>query len=98
MKGVMVVVHFPSGRVAGTGTDFEPGAPAGMRVEEVQERRARMYAWVDVFRQTCHDDVATALASRDLEARGVAHWLRNHRGWIENVIQVDTGASGEDPE
>ena len=57
MNGVVVIITSPDGQVQGVAGDFNQSKPGGMRLEVMQEHRAKDKAWRHVFDGHCGDAV-----------------------------------------
>ena len=94
MNGVVVIITSPDGQVQGVAGDFNQSKPGGMRLEVMQEHRAKDKAWLEVFDGHCGDYVYKAIRADQFTMRGIAARLRA-QGWKETIRHMSIGEEEE---
>ena len=90
INGVVVIITSPDGHVQAVAGDFNQGAPGGMRIEDMQENRAKDKAWREVFEGHCSGYVGKAIKSDQFAMRQVSASLRT-QGWKETTREISVG-------
>ena len=96
MKGVAQLSSLHrTGHVQGVAGDFHQSKPARMRLEEIQERRAKQKVWEEIIDGHCSNDVAQAIMSNQFTVREVSSRLRD-QGWKETTREISIDEEAEE--